>query len=112
MRQASDGNFKANYSAGGLVDSYTINPTVERLAVESSKIIGLDIAGVDILFDKENYKVCEVNSNPGFAGFEKVTDINVSREIFKYILSVRRKKIILPLKMQRIFLSQALYLQD
>ncbi|MDD3628414.1 MAG: RimK family alpha-L-glutamate ligase [Actinomycetota bacterium] len=92
MRRASDGNFKANYSAGGLVDPYIINPTVEWLAVESSKIIGLDIAGVDILFDKENYKVCEVNSYPGFAGFEKVTDINVSREIFKYILEYQEKK--------------------
>ncbi|MDD3818713.1 MAG: RimK family alpha-L-glutamate ligase [Actinomycetota bacterium] len=86
MRRSSDGNFKANYSAGGLAEPYVINPTVEWLAVKSSKIIGLGIAGVDILFDKENYKVCEVNSYPGFTGFEKVTDINVSREIFKYIL--------------------------
>jgi len=92
MRQASDGNFKANYSAGGLVNPYTINSTIERLAVESSKITGLGIAGVDILFDKENYKVCEVNSYPGFTGFEKVTAINVSREIFKYILECQGKK--------------------
>jgi RimK family alpha-L-glutamate ligase len=95
IRQASNGNFKANYSAGGIVDLYKVNPDVERLARESAKIVGLDIAGIDILFDKEKYKVSEVNSYPGFEGFEKVTDINVSEEIFKYILEnlEKRKKI-------------------
>jgi RimK family alpha-L-glutamate ligase len=95
IRLAANGNFKANYSAGGIVDRYIINPAVEQLAKESAKIVGLDIAGIDILFDKEKYKVSEVNSYPGFEGFEKVTGINVSREIFKYILEVleERKKI-------------------
>ncbi len=86
LRQAVNGNFKANYSAGGMVESYVINPTIEWLAVESAKIVGLDIAGVDILFDEDSYKVCEVNSYPGFEGFEKATNINIPGEIFKYIL--------------------------
>ncbi len=86
LRTASDDNFKANYSAGGEVISYKINPTIEWLAVESAKIVGLDIAGVDILFDQNSYKVCEVNSYPGFEGFEKATQINIPEEIFKYIL--------------------------
>jgi gamma-F420-2:alpha-L-glutamate ligase len=88
LRTAADDNFKANYSAGGKVISYKINPTIEWLAVESARIVGLDIAGVDILFDENSYKVCEVNSYPGFEGFEKATKINVPKEIFKYI-SVR-----------------------
>lgn len=86
LRKAVNGSFKANYSAGGLVNAYKINPAIEWLAVESAKIVGLDIAGVDILFDKDSYKVCEVNSYPGFEGFEKATKINVPEEIFKYIL--------------------------
>ncbi len=86
LRTASDDNFKANYSAGGKVISYKINPTIEWLAVESARIVGLDIAGVDILFDKKSYKVCEVNSYPGFEGFEKATKLNVPEEIFKYTL--------------------------
>ena len=86
LRIATDDNFKANYSAGGKVISYKINPTIEWLAVESARIVGLDIAGVDILFDQNSYKVCEVNSYPGFEGFEKATKINIPEEIFKYIL--------------------------
>lgn len=86
LRTSATNSFKANYSAGGLVDSFDLNAAVEWLAVESSKLIGLDIAGVDILFDNDNFKVCEVNSYPGFEGFEKATGINVPEEIYKYIL--------------------------
>lgn len=86
LRTASDDSFKSNYSAGGDVISFEINPTIEWLAVESAKIVGLDIAGVDILFDHNSYKVCEVNSYPGFEGFEKATRINIPEEIFKYIM--------------------------
>ncbi|MFC2159748.1 RimK family alpha-L-glutamate ligase [Actinomycetota bacterium] len=86
LRTAKGKNFKANYSAGGLVERYDLNPAIEWLAIESSRLIGLDIAGVDILFDKDdNYKICEINSYPGFKGFEEATGINVPEEIFNYI---------------------------
>ena len=48
-----------------------ISPQVEWLVLECVKIIGLDIAGVDLLIDKNTYKICEVNSSPGFEGLEK-----------------------------------------
>ncbi|MFC2159977.1 RimK family alpha-L-glutamate ligase, partial [Actinomycetota bacterium] len=86
LRTAKGKNFKANYSAGGLVEPYELNPAIEWLSIESSRLIGLDIAGVDILFDKDNnYRICEINSYPGFEGFEKATGINVPEEIFNYI---------------------------
>jgi RimK family alpha-L-glutamate ligase len=86
LRTAKGKNFKANYSAGGLVESYNLNPSIEWLAIESSRLIGLDIAGVDILFDKDNnYRICEINSYPGFEGFEKATGLNVPEEIFSYV---------------------------
>ena len=86
LRTAKGNNFKANYSAGGLVEPYDLNPAIEWLAIESSRLIGLDIAGVDILFDKDNnYRICEINSYPGFEGFEKATGLNVPEEIFNYI---------------------------
>jgi RimK family alpha-L-glutamate ligase len=86
LRTAIGKNFKANYSAGGSVQSFDLNPAIEWLAIESTRLIGLDIAGVDILFDeKNNYRICEINSYPGFEGFEKATKINVPEEIFNYI---------------------------
>jgi len=84
LRTAGRGKFKANYSAGGKVEAFKLNPTLEWLAVESSKLLGLEIAGVDLLFDGDNYKICEVNSAPGFDGFEKATGINVSKKIYQY----------------------------
>jgi len=85
LRTAREGKFKANFSTGGAVASFDLNPAVEWLAVESVKVVGLDIAGVDILFDGDSYEVCEVNSSPGFEGFEKVTGLNIPQEIYQYI---------------------------
>jgi len=86
LRTSKGKNFKANYSAGGQVEAFDLNPAIEWLAIESSRLIGLDISGVDILFDrKNNYRICEINSYPGFEGFEKATGINVPGEIFNYI---------------------------
>lgn len=84
IRSAREGRFKANFSVGGTVTPFNLNPAVEWLAVESAKLLGLDIAGVDILFDGD-YQVCEVNSSPGFEGFEKATGLNVPQEIYHYI---------------------------
>lgn len=85
LRIAREGKFKANFSSGGEVAPFDLNPAVEWLAVESARLLGLDIAGVDILFNGDNYMVCEVNSSPGFEGFEKATGINVPKAIFDYI---------------------------
>jgi len=84
LRIAKDGKFKANYSAGGDVAPFELNPEVEWLAVESARLVNLEIAGVDILFDGNYYKVCEVNSSPGFHGLEKATGLNIPGEIFNY----------------------------
>ncbi len=92
LRTGRPGDFKANYSGGGTVEAFPLNPEIEWLAVESAKIIGLDIAGVDILFDKEGYRICEVNASPYFEGFEEATGINVAKEIFNYLLVRLGKK--------------------
>ncbi len=85
VRKAREGKIKANISAGGEAIPFELNPEIEWLALESAKIIGLDIAGVDILFNGDTYLVNEVNSSPGFKGFESATGINVPREIYHYI---------------------------
>ncbi|ADC66301.1 alpha-L-glutamate ligase, RimK family [Ferroglobus placidus DSM 10642] len=85
LRKAKGEKFKANFSSGGEVSPFNLNPAVEWLAVESAKLLGLDIAGVDVLFNGDSYMVCEVNSSPGFEGFEKATGINVPKVIFDYV---------------------------
>ena len=85
MRQSKDDDFRANITRGGEGFPYEVNEKIEWLSVESSKALGLDIAGVDLLFDNGGYKICEVNSNPGFEGMETYTKKNIAGEIVSFI---------------------------
>ena len=85
IRRAKGGNFKANISRGGSGEPYELNSQIEWLAIEATKALGLDIGGVDILFDGEGYKLCEVNSAPAFEGFERATGVNVPQQIYQYV---------------------------
>lgn len=85
MRSARPGQFKSNFSAGGSVEVVPVTPQMEQLALGATDCVGLRLAGVDILMDKEGYRVCEVNSSPGFEGFERATGINVPERLFEFI---------------------------
>lgn len=86
LRTGKPGDFKANFSGGGTVEKFDLTPEIEWLAIKSAHTVGLDIAGVDILFDKEGYRICEVNASPYFEGFEQATGINVAKAIFEYLI--------------------------
>jgi gamma-F420-2:alpha-L-glutamate ligase len=85
LRQATDDDFRANITRGGEGFPYEVNEQIEWLSSESSKALGLDIAGVDLLFQNGGYKICEVNSNPGFEGMENYTKKNIAGEIVSFI---------------------------
>ena len=85
MRQATDDDFRANITRGGEGIPYEVNEQIEWLSSESSKALGLDIAGVDLLFDNDGYKICEVNSSPGFEGMEKYTKKNIAEEVVSFV---------------------------
>ena len=85
MRQSTDDDFRANLSRGGEGFPYEVNEQIEWLSSEASKALGLDIAGVDLLFQNGGYKICEVNSNPGFEGMEMFTKKNIAKEIVSFI---------------------------
>lgn len=85
MRQSTDDDFRANLSRGGEGFPYEVNEQIEWLSSEASKALGLDIAGVDLLFQNGGYKICEVNSNPGFEGMEMFTKKNIASEIVSFI---------------------------
>ena len=85
MRQSTDDDFRANLSRGGEGFPYEVNEQIEWLSSESSKALGLDIAGVDLLFQNGGYKICEVNSNPGFEGMETFTKKNIAGDIVSFI---------------------------
>jgi RimK family alpha-L-glutamate ligase len=84
-RYAPKGDFRANISAGGHGEPFEVDNQIDFLARETAKICGLDIAGIDLLFDKDGYKICEANSAPGFEGFEKYCKVDVAMQIAEYI---------------------------
>jgi RimK family alpha-L-glutamate ligase len=83
-RSSTDGDFRANISRGGTGSVFEVDEELSYLSLNSAKVLNLEIAGVDVLIDKDGYKVCEVNSAPGFEGFEKFCDKNVAKEFIQY----------------------------
>ena len=84
LRRSTDGSFKANISRGGEASPFEVDDQMELLAIQTAKVLDLDIAGVDLLFSTDGYKICEANSSPGFKGFEKALGINIPQKVFDY----------------------------
>jgi gamma-F420-2:alpha-L-glutamate ligase len=85
MRQSIDGDFRANITRGGEAIPYQIDDDIEWIGGECARLLNLDIAGVDLLFNKESYTICEVNSAPGFKGMEQYTKTNVAEQMVDFI---------------------------
>jgi len=85
MRQSTDDDFRANITRGGEGIPYQIDDDIEWLGGESARLLNLDIAGVDLLFGKNGYRICEVNSSPGFEGMDKYCKTNVAEQIVTYV---------------------------
>ena len=86
MRQSIDGDFRANITRGGEAIPYQVDEDIEWIGGECARLLNLDIAGVDLLFNKGTYTICEVNSAPGFEGMEKFTKVNVGEKIVNYVV--------------------------
>ena len=84
-RESIDGDFRANITRGGEAEPVEVDEQMEYLALESTKLLDLDIGGVDLLYDNGGYKICEINSSPGFLGMEKYTEIRVAEQIVNYV---------------------------
>lgn len=85
MRRFSQTSFKANFSRGGQVESFDLTPEAQQLAIQTAALANLDIAGIDLLFGENGFKVCEANSSPGFKGLEQVMGRNIAEQIIDYI---------------------------
>jgi RimK family alpha-L-glutamate ligase len=87
MVRTSRGDFRSNMALGGSGESFALTEEVCVLAKKISDILKLDYCGIDLLFGKEGYMVCEVNSNAYFRGSERVTDINIAAAYAEHIIA-------------------------
>ena len=84
-RTGVEGDFRANISQGGTAELFEITDEVDYLARETARVLGLQIAGVDLLFDKDGYKICEANSSPGFEGMDQYCGQDMAQRIVDFI---------------------------
>ena len=86
MLRENDNDFRSNISSGGHGSIYEPSKEFVDLALKATKALGLDFAGVDVMFDKDGPILCEVNSNPQFASTLKATGVNLADYIADYII--------------------------
>ena len=85
LRTGRAGDFRSNISAGGSMQAYTPTAAEAALAIRATAALGLDFAGVDVLFGSEGPVLCEVNSNAHFISTLQATGVNMASEIIGYI---------------------------
>jgi len=84
-RQAKEGEFRSNLHRGGHGEAIRISPEERAMAVRASKVIGLNVAGVDILRSNHGPLIMEVNASPGLEGIEAVTGKDLAGLIIGFI---------------------------
>ncbi|MBU0465324.1 MAG: 30S ribosomal protein S6--L-glutamate ligase [Proteobacteria bacterium] len=85
MRVGRKGDFRSNIHRGGSVHKVKITPEERSTAVRAARIMGLNVAGVDLLRSNHGPVVMEVNSSPGLRGIETATGKNVAKMIIEFI---------------------------
>jgi ribosomal protein S6--L-glutamate ligase len=85
-RQAALGEFRSNLHRGGTARAVELEPQFAATAVHAAQVLGLNIAGVDMIASREGPMVLEVNSSPGLEGIETATGIDVAGAIVDFVL--------------------------
>ena len=85
-RYSPENDFRSNLAIGGSAKSLEITPELEQLSVKALQAVKGEIAGVDIMDDRGQLKVIEVNGTPQFKGVATATNINIAEEIIDYII--------------------------
>jgi ribosomal protein S6--L-glutamate ligase len=86
MRRIATGDeFRSNVHRGGRVEGVELDPEYARTAVQAAQILGLRVAGVDMLEGRDGPSVTEVNASPGLEGIERATGIDVADAIVQHV---------------------------
>ena len=85
-RRAHGREFRSNFHLGGSVEDIDLPDDYARIACKAARLLGLDVAGVDLLESSRGPLLLEVNSSPGLEGIEKATGINVAGHIMSHVV--------------------------
>ena len=84
-RKAKPGEFRSNVHLGGSVEGYKLTEEEEKSAIKAAKVLGLSVAGVDLIQSSRGPLILEVNSSPGLEGIERASGIDVAGKIVDYL---------------------------
>ena len=88
MRRIAQGQeFRSNVHRGGIAEPVSLDDLYQETAVRAAQILGLRVAGVDLLEGKDGPLIMEVNSSPGLEGIEGSTQLDIAGSIVDYIAS-------------------------
>ncbi|MDH3532736.1 MAG: 30S ribosomal protein S6--L-glutamate ligase [Gammaproteobacteria bacterium] len=86
MRRVAQGQeFRSNVHRGGVAEAVDLSDEYRETAVRAAQILGLRIAGVDMLESAQGPQIMEVNSSPGLEGIEKCTGLDIAGAVVEYI---------------------------
>jgi ribosomal protein S6--L-glutamate ligase len=86
MRRVAQGQeFRSNVHRGGVAEAIELTPEYRDTAIRSAQIMGLRVAGVDMLEGKDGPQVMEVNSSPGLEGIETCTGLDIAGAVIDYL---------------------------
>lgn len=86
MRRTAQGQeFRSNVHRGGVTEKVELDAAYQQTAVQATQIMGLHVAGVDMLESVNGPQVMEVNSSPGLEGIETATGVDVAGAIIEYL---------------------------
>lgn len=84
-RTAKKGEYRSNVHRGGKVEPVKLEDKYEKMAVRATQIMGLNVAGVDMLEGKDGPQIMEINSSPGLEGIERATGLDVAGALVEYL---------------------------
>jgi ribosomal protein S6--L-glutamate ligase len=88
-RQAEPGEFRSNLHRGGQASRVRLTNAEKTTALRAAKVMGLEVAGVDLLRSRTGPLVLEVNSSPGLEGIEGATKVDVAGAIIEHVAARR-----------------------
>lgn len=91
VRRAKKGEFRSNLHRGGSGRPLELPEAYADVALRAARIVGLDIAGVDLLESRSGPKVMEINSSPGFEGLERATGQDIAGAMIEHALASGRR---------------------
>jgi ribosomal protein S6--L-glutamate ligase len=84
-RKAVAGEFRSNLHRGGKATTVRLSAEYRRTALAAARVLGLRVAGVDLIESDEGPMVMEVNSSPGLEGIQRTTDVDVAAAVIEHI---------------------------